>query len=101
MGVSVVNIREVPMAMTNFIVAMGMRMRLHAIPFDIVAVLVVFIVPMFVSMAQRGVLVFMDVALRQVQPDTGGHQRGCHPERKASRFPKQGNREGRPHKRGR
>ncbi|MEN9377207.1 MAG: hypothetical protein RL710_2364 [Pseudomonadota bacterium] len=39
-------------------------MRLHAIPFEIVAVLVVLIVPMLVSMTQRGVLVFVDVALR-------------------------------------
>lgn len=63
-------------------------MRLHAIPFEIVAVLVVLIVPMLVSMTQRGVLVFVDVALRQVQPDTGGHQHGRDPEREASRFHK-------------
>ena len=88
MGVAVVNIREVPMAVTNFIVTMGMRMRLHPVPLEIVAVLVVFIVPVLVSMAQRGVLVFVDVALRQVQPDTGCHQHGREPEREASRFPK-------------
>ena len=77
MRVAVVNIRKMPVTVLDFSMLMRMRMGLHAIPLEIVTVLVVFIVPMLVPMVQRRVLVFMDVAFGEVQPDAQGHQRSC------------------------
>ena len=57
-----------------------MRMRLAAIPRKIVRVLVVHVVHVAVGVGHGLVGVRMLVALGQVQPYPGGHQRRCQPE---------------------
>lgn len=98
MRVAVVNIRKMPVTVLDFSMLMRMRMGLYAIPLEIVTVLVVFIVPMLVPMVQRGVLMLMDVAFGEVQPDPRGHQSCCQPKRNTGGLPKHRNRERCAHK---
>lgn len=98
MCVAVVNIRKMPVTVLDFSMLMRMRMGLHAIPLEIVTVLVVFIVPMLVPMVKRGVLMLMDVAFGEVQPDPRSHQSCCKPKRKTGGLSKHRNRERGAHK---
>ena len=51
-----------------------MGVRLLAVPFKIVGVLVVRVVPVPMPMRKRGVLMIMCMALGEVQPDARRHQ---------------------------
>ncbi len=61
-------------------------MRLFAIPFDFVFVLVVLIMNMAVAMFNRIVGVLMHMALGEMQPHAEPHQGTGNPKCRASRF---------------
>jgi hypothetical protein len=67
-------IGKVPMTMPERLVGVRVRMRLGAVPGNVVSMLVMRIMHMRVGMCQRLVAVVMFMVLVQVQPYTGGHQ---------------------------
>ena len=68
MRVAVVNIRKMPVTVLDFSMLMRMRMGLHAIPLEIVTVLVVFIVPMLVVMGVGPLLRWRRDSFARVRP---------------------------------
>ena len=61
---SVVDIWKVCVAVFDSRVLMHMGMGLHAVPVEVVAVLVVFVMAMGVTMLQFGMLMVVDMLLR-------------------------------------
>lgn len=76
MPVAVMDVRIMRMAVPQIRMLVGMCMRLCAIPFKIMLVLVMLIVAMHVRVRHRQMLVFMRMRFAQVQPDAAAHQRG-------------------------
>ncbi|AKU23504.1 hypothetical protein ACZ75_20630 [Massilia sp. NR 4-1] len=72
--------------MTHPVMVMGVDMGLDAIPPKIMFVLVVQIMAVGMTVLHRLVLMFMLVALGQMQPDAGRHERRRAPEHRAWLF---------------
>ena len=68
------------MGVRQRLVTMGMRVRLHAIPDEVMRMLVVLVVPVTVRMLQRLVRVFMRMPLPDVEPDAQCHEQCRSPE---------------------
>lgn len=79
-SVPVVQIRVVWVIVGQRLVHVRMRVRLAAVPQEIMGVLVMFVVPMAVVVRQRRVGVFVRVTLADVQPHAQRHQRTGQPE---------------------
>ena len=75
----VVYIREMRMAVLQWVVLMPMAVRLHSDPFKFVIVLMVCVMEVFVCMVLRRMLMFVRMVFGQVQPDTCSHERCRHP----------------------
>jgi hypothetical protein len=71
--VPVVQIRVVRVHVAKYAVVVGMRVGFRAIPPDVVAVLMVFIVGMDVNMIELFMTVLVSVKFGQVQPDAARH----------------------------
>lgn len=79
-SVLVVDVREVRMAMPQWLVAVFVNMGLAAIPIRPVLVLVMQVVRVCVAMHQWLMNVLVLMILGEVQPNTEGHANGCDPE---------------------
>jgi hypothetical protein len=75
MPVAVVQVRVVRMAVAQRPVHVRMRVRLHRGDARVVRVLVVLVVVMLVLVLERLVVVLVLVALRDMEPHTGQHER--------------------------
>lgn len=82
----VVDIREMGVPVCDRLVLVHMRMRLLAIPFAVMLVLMVLIMDVGVAVFQRFMGVFMLMALGQMQPDAPSHQTACQPEARPDRL---------------
>ena len=80
MRVPMMHVGVVRVAMRDRYVAVRMRVRLHAVPREIVFVLMVFVVLVRVSVLERLVRVRVVVTFAHVQPDAERHQREREPE---------------------
>jgi len=80
MLVSMMNIRVMCVTMCHWCMVMRMGVRLGSIPFEIVFVLVVFVVHMSMAMTHGLVVMLVCVMLGQMQPDTNTHQPRGQPE---------------------
>ena len=96
----VMNVGEVRVAMLQFVVLMRVNVRLRAIPFKIVCVLVMRIVPVGMAMLKWFVQVWVLMTFGQMQPDTKPHQQAGGPERRARSFTKHENGDGGSHEGG-
>ena len=74
MPVTMVDIRVMYVGVRQRRMTVGMRMRLAAIPREIVGVLVMIIVHMAMRVQQLFVRMLVFVTFRQVQPNAGAHQ---------------------------
>lgn len=74
MSVTVVQIREVRVPMKQRLVPVLVRMGLFAVPVRLVRMPVVRIVHVQMTMRKRFMQMLVLVLLREVQPDTDGHQ---------------------------
>lgn len=86
MPMPMMNIRKMWMAMLDRAMGMHVTVRHRRVPLERVFMLMVFIVDMPMPVFRRLMLMCMGVALGQVQPHPGGHQRGCNPERAVHRL---------------
>ena len=75
MPVPMVNIGEVCVQVRQRLVLVRMRVRLAAIPEEIVCMLMVVVVRVAVRVLEGFVRVFVLMMLGQVQPHASGHQR--------------------------
>ena len=80
MRMPVVDVRKVRMAVLEWHMLMRVGVRLGTVPFEIVAMLMVFIVPVLVAVLQLSMRVFMGMVLGQMEPHACGHQGRRHPE---------------------
>ena len=80
---------------------MRVNMRLRAIPFKIVCMLVMSIMSVGVAMLKWFVQVWVLMAFGQMQPDTNPHQQAGDPERRTRNFTKHENGDGGSHEGGR
>ena len=80
------NVRKMRMAMLDRVMGMHMSVRHCRVTLKRVFMLMMFIVDMPMPVFRRLMLMCMGVALGQVQPHPGGHQRGCNPERAVHRL---------------
>ncbi len=94
------DVREVRMPVLHLRMKVRMRVRLHTVAVEVMRVLMVVIMAVQMDMRQRHVLMGMRMVLREVQPDTGGHQPGGNPEHQVCRLPKQCHRKCSPNKGG-
>ena len=69
-----VDVRIVRVDVRQRHVTVGMRMRLAAVPREVVGVLVMIVVHMAVRVQQLFVRMLVFVTFGQVQPNAGGHQ---------------------------
>ena len=76
----VVDVRKVRMLVDQRAVRVGMGVGLHAVPSEIVCVLVMLVVSMTMRMLQRFVSVLVFVSLPDVQPHAQHHERCGKPE---------------------
>jgi len=76
----VMDIRIVRMKVCQWNVFMRVNMRLDAIPFEIMRMLMMHVVAMGMAMREPVMGMFMAVRLGQVQPDACCHQHGGNPE---------------------
>ena len=74
------NIWEMRMRVRDWCMPVRMHMRLLAVPFEIVFVLMMFVMTVPVVMLQHLVRMRMVVPLADMQPDAEGHQRRGDPE---------------------
>ena len=81
MTVAVMNIGKVRMRVHDRVVFVRMAVRLLAIPWEIVSVMVMLVVTMPMRVLERFVFVCVLVTLAQVQPDADSHQAARDPER--------------------
>ncbi len=75
----VVNIRDVRVRMRYRLMLVRMDMRLLAIPIEVMLMLVVLVVGMRMRMSHWNVGMRMFMFFRQMQPDSGPHQRASEP----------------------
>ena len=80
MRVTMVYVGIVFMSMPHRLMLVRVHVRVHAIPFEVMRVLVVRIMTVAMAVRQRFMLVFVLVRFGQVQPDTRAHQRRGNPE---------------------
>ena len=88
MLVLMVDVRVVFVRMLQLRVAVGVHMRLCAVPAGVVRVLMVRIVTMGMGVIHRFMRMRVLMALGQMQPDTGRHQQRSRPEQAAGLFAK-------------
>ena len=74
------NIWEMRMRVRDWCMPVWMHMRLLTVPFEIVFVLMMFVMTVPVVMLQHLVRMRMVVPLADMQPDAEGHQRRGDPE---------------------
>ena len=79
----VMNVREMRMRVRQRLVLMGVQVRFGTVPFEVMRVLVVGIVPVRMRMPHPFVAVLMLMLLRYMQPDARGHQHCRNPEQQA------------------
>ena len=89
MRVSMVDVREMRVFVSNGGVAVQMIMGFAAIPLKIMRMLVVFVMRMVVDMFEGFMHMFMFVMLGKMQPHAASHQAGGTPECRGSGFAKQ------------
>ena len=82
----VVHVGRVRMRVPQSAVLVEMRVRVAGWVQGAVRVLVMFVMNMRMRMGERRVDVLMLVTFRQVQPDTGGHQRARNGELRCHRL---------------
>ena len=80
----VVNVGKMCVAVGELFVLMHMGVGLHAIPFEIVVVLVVFVMFVLMDVRHIRVRVFVRMMLGQMEPYPSGHQNHSNPEARAS-----------------
>jgi hypothetical protein len=90
----VVNVREMCVLVFEFCMQVIMCVRLNAIPFKVMDMLVVFVMPVNMPMKKFDVGMFMRMTLGQMQPNANRHQTRRHPKGHAGGFTKNGNRDG-------
>ena len=73
---SVVDVREMRVVVSEPRVLMNMGVRLPHVPLKIVGVLMVVVMLVAVRVLQLGVLMLVGMVFCQMKPNTGGHQ-GC------------------------
>ena len=83
---TVMDVGIMGMGMEQRCMNMRVRMRLLAIPFDIMLVLMMAVVAVLMHVGQRRVLMIMIVLLSQVKPDAAAHQRRGNPEQRTGRL---------------
>ena len=86
MYMSVVNIREMRMAVGEGMVLVFMRLGLLPIPAQIMPMLVMLIVGMRVAVFQRLMNMFMFMPLREVKQHANAHQSASEPKNGADRL---------------
>ena len=84
-----VDVREVGVLVRHHSVCVPMRVRLGALPFEVVLMLVVAVMRMAMGVCQRLMQMFVIMLLGQVQPDPQGHETASQPERRRGGFAKQ------------
>lgn len=89
MLVAVMDVREVRVAVQQWRVHMRVAVRFFAVPWKVVAVLVVLVVAMTMLVCEGLVRMFMRVPFADMQPDTQGHQCTGQPEGEAGVLAKQ------------
>ena len=82
MLVTVMNIREMPVAVLYRRMGMGMAMRFLPVPREIVHMPVVLVVRVLMAVHHAFVGVLVPMSLAQVKPDAQSHQDRRHPERR-------------------
>ena len=82
MLVSMMDIRVVGMLVREHLMAVPVDMRLGAVPFEVVGVLVMLVVSVWVRVLEQLVAVFVQVPLPHVQPNTDCHQRCRRPKQR-------------------
>ena len=80
MLVSMVDIGDMGVRMRQWLMWMGVGMRFLTVPVEVVWMLMVVVMRMLVRMSHRSVGVRMVMLFRQVQPNSGRHQRAGKPE---------------------
>jgi hypothetical protein len=93
-NMTMVNVRKVRVHMGDGYVSVRMRVGFFPIPFELVPVLVVFIVPVRMVMVQDFVGMGMLMPLADMKPDSERHQRRGYPERNPRQFRPQDERQG-------
>ena len=79
MPMPVMNVRKMGMRMRQRRVFMGVYMRLRAVPFEVMFMLMVSIVTVRMGVPHPLMMMLMFMSLRHVQPDAGRHQRCSNP----------------------
>lgn len=87
--VPMMHIRIVRVAVGDRLMLMRVRMRLAAIPVEVVYVLMMAVVPVHVLMLEKTVAVLVIMMLGEVQPDAHCHQDGRDAETDRERFMEQ------------
>ena len=82
----VMDVRKVRMSVDERVVPMHVRMRFGSVPRKMVAMPMVFVVPMRVFVGHRLVRVHMLVAFVEVKVDAQRHQRSCSRKLQRQRF---------------
>src|ERR1700704_1947584 len=93
------DVRKVRVAVAEEIMLVSVRVRLGAVPREIVLVAVMLVMSMGVCVRQRLVPVRVPVALGEMQRNADRHQDRCYPEGRVRRLAKQCKRRGCPDKR--
>ena len=83
------NVREVGVLVRHHSVRMPMRVRLGALPFKVVRMLVMAVMRMAMGVCQRLVQVLVIMLFSQVQPDAQSHETTGQPERRRGGFAQQ------------
>ena len=79
-AVSMMNVWKVCMSMRDCCMAVFVRMRLGAVPIEVVFVPMMRVMPVPMRVIQWRMRVGVLVAFADMQPDAKGHQRGGEPE---------------------
>ena len=95
MPVPVMKIRIVRMRMDQGKMFMHMRVGLTAVPWFVMLMLMVLIVPMCVGMNKTLVTMYVRMSLSHMQPYPDAHHARCHPERGTRPFGEDEQRHGR------
>jgi hypothetical protein len=88
------NVWEMCMLVFEFCMQVIMCVRLNAIPFHIVEMLVVLVMMVSVSMRKFLMGMLMRMTLGQMQPNANRHQTSSNPKGRAGGFTKHGNSDG-------
>lgn len=80
MTVPVMDVGEMRVSVNDRLMLVRVRVRLVAVPFEPMHVLMVAVVTVHVIMLEKLVSVLVLMMLREVQPDAGPHEHGGHAE---------------------